>query len=81
MLQLIFSVLLLAGVTYMNTVDGVANTLQFLQFFEEAYDAPNPVTLRPCLEVRDTIVMDNLPCITTKVDGVCKNFFTTSILS
>lgn len=32
-----------------------------LQFFEEAYNSLNPVTLRPCLEVGDTIVMDNCP--------------------
>ena len=48
----------LTGVTYMNTVFAAANTLDFLQFFEEAYNSLNPVTLRPCLEVRDTIVMD-----------------------
>ena len=46
----------------MNTVDGAANTLDFLQFFEEAsYNSLNPVTLRPCLEVGGTIVMDNCP--------------------
>ena len=73
----------LTGVTHMNTVDEAANTLDFLQFFEEAYNALNPVTLRPCLEVGDTIVMDNniVPRITTKVDGFCKNFLMTSILS
>ena len=48
----------LTGVTYMNTVFAAANTLDFLQFFEEAYNSLNPVTLRPCLEVGDTIVMD-----------------------
>ena len=32
----------LTGVTYMNTVDGVTNTLEFLQVFEEAYNSPNP---------------------------------------
>ena len=42
------------GVTYMNTVFGAANTLDFLQFFEEAYNSLNPVTLRPCLEVGQT---------------------------
>ena len=46
------------GVTYMNTVFGAANTLDFLQFFEEAYNSLNPVTLRPCLEVGDMIVMN-----------------------
>ena len=46
----------------MNTVDRAANTLDFLQFFEEAsYNSLNPVTLRPCLEVGETIVMDNCP--------------------
>ena len=41
-------------------IDGATNTARFLQFFEEASDAVNVVTGRPCLEVGDIIVMDNL---------------------
>ena len=49
----------LTGVTYMNTVNGPSNTLEFLRFFEEAYNSTNPNTPRPCLEVGDIVVMDN----------------------
>ena len=51
----------LLGVTYMNTINGPSNTTDFLRFFEEAYNSVNPNTGRPCLEVGDTIVMDNCP--------------------
>jgi hypothetical protein len=51
----------LTGVTCMNIVDGPSNTLEFLRFFQEAYTSMNPETGRPCLEVGDTIVMDNCP--------------------
>ena len=44
----------ITGVTYMNTVDGPSNTLEFLRFFQEAYTSMN-------LEAGDTIVMDNCP--------------------
>ena len=33
----------LTGVTYMNTVNGPTNTLEFLRFFEEAYNSTNPI--------------------------------------
>ncbi len=42
-------------------IDGATNTARFLRFFEEASDAVNVFTgRRPCLEVGDIIVMDNL---------------------
>ena len=33
----------LTGVNYMNTVEGAANTLDFLHFFEEAYSSRSEV--------------------------------------
>ena len=51
----------LQGVTYVNTVDGPADSFDFLQFFEEATNSADPRTDRPCLEVDDIIVMDNCP--------------------
>lgn len=51
----------LAGVCYVNTVDGPANTVDFLQFFEEAYNSIDSVTNQPCLMAGDIIVMDNAP--------------------
>ena len=49
----------LNGVEYYNLIDGASNTVQFLNFFEEAANAVNFETQRPALEVGD-IVMDNL---------------------
>ena len=49
----------LTGVTYMNIIDGPSNTFEFLNFFQETHASMNPATDRPCLEVGDTIVMDN----------------------
>ena len=51
----------LTGISYMNTIDGPSNTVEFLRFFEEAYNSFNPITGRPCLEVGDVVVMDNCP--------------------
>ena len=48
------------GVEYYNLIDGATNTVEFLNFFQEAANATNMQTLRPVLEVGDTIVMDNL---------------------
>ncbi len=39
----------LTGVTYMNIVNGPSNTLEFLCFFEQAYNSTAPNTGRPCL--------------------------------
>ena len=50
----------LDGPEYYNLIDGATNTLQFLQFFEEAGNCVNLETGRPCLQVDDIIVMDNL---------------------
>lgn len=51
----------LAGVCYANTVDGPANTTDFLRFFQEAYNSRDPRTNQPCLEAGNIIVMDNCP--------------------
>ena len=48
------------GLEYFNLVDGASNTVDFLNFFEEAANVTNTITLHPTLEVGDTIVMDNL---------------------
>ena len=50
-----------AGVCYVNTLDGPADTINFLQFFEEAYNSLDPITQTPCLKAEDIIVMDNAP--------------------
>ena len=47
----------LAGVAYMNIIDGGADTLEF---FEQAAEAEN-IYGRPALEVGDIVVMDNCP--------------------
>ena len=65
----------LAGVTYMNTVNGAFNTLEFLRFFEEAYNSINPNTGRPCLEVGDTVVMDNCAFHHNEGGQVLTDFF------
>ena len=49
---------LLDGPEYYNLID--CATLQFLQFFEEAGNCVNLQTGRPCLQVGDIIVVDNL---------------------
>ena len=64
----------LTGVTYINVVDGPSNTLEFLRFFEEAYMSINPATGRPCLEVGDTIVMDNCPIHHNEGEQVLRDF-------
>ena len=48
------------GVQFYNLVDGATNTVEFLNFFQEAAGATFMQTLRPVLDVGDTIVMDNL---------------------
>ena len=50
-----------AGMCYVNTVDSPADTINFLQFFEEAYNSLDPITHQPCLKAEDIIVMDNAP--------------------
>mgnify|MGYP002260040060 FL=1 len=50
----------LDGPEYYNLIDGATNTMQFLQFFEEAGNCVNLQAGRPCLQVGDIIVMDNL---------------------
>lgn len=65
----------LTGVTYVNTVQGPSNTLEFLRFFEEAYNSINPLTLRPCLDVGDVIVMDNCPFHHNEGGEILREFF------
>ena len=50
----------LDGPEYYNILSGATNTARFLAFFEEAGAAVNVNTGRPCLEVGDIVVMDNL---------------------
>ncbi|XP_068735676.1 ras-related GTP-binding protein C-like [Montipora capricornis] len=50
----------LNGPEYYNLIDGATNTMQFLRFFEEAGKSVNLQNERPCLQVGDIIVMDNL---------------------
>ena len=50
----------LTGITYMNIIDGAADTLDFLEFFGQAAQAENMFG-RPALEVGDTVIMDNCP--------------------
>ncbi|XP_068704810.1 uncharacterized protein [Montipora foliosa] len=50
----------LNGPEYYNLIDGATNNMQFLRFFEEAGNCVNLQTERPCLQVGDIIVMDNL---------------------
>lgn len=64
----------LTGISYMNTVDGPSNTVEFIRFFEEAYNSVNPITGRPCLEVGDTVVMDNCPIHHHEGGNVLENF-------
>ena len=49
----------LTGVDYANTVNGSADTLDFLRFFEEAFEAINVRTGEQVLEPGSVIVMDN----------------------
>ena len=49
----------LTGVDYANTVNGSADTLDFLRFFDEAFEAVNVRTGQPVLEPGSVIVMDN----------------------
>ena len=64
----------LTGVTYMNIIDGPSNTFEFLNFFQEAYASINPATGRPCLEVGDTIVMDNCPIHHNEAERILRDF-------
>lgn len=50
----------LNGVEYYNLIDGATDTVQFLNFLEEAANTVGFETGRPVLEVDDIIVMDNL---------------------
>ena len=64
----------LAGVWYANTVDGPADTIDFLQFFDEAYNSVHPATNRPCLEPGNIFVMDNCPTHHNEGGGILGEF-------
>lgn len=51
----------MTGVDYANTVNGAADTIDFLHFFEQACNSANPRTGRLCLDPGSIIVMDNCP--------------------
>ena len=57
----------LTGVDYANTVNGSADTLDFLAFFEEAFHSINIRTGEPVLQPGSVIVMDN--CATHHHEG------------
>lgn len=63
----------LAGVAYMNIIDGGADTLDFLEFFGQAAEAEN-IYGRPALEVGDIVVMDNCPTHHNLGGDVLKEF-------
>ena len=50
----------LNGIEYAKVINGASNTVEFLQFFEEAGQSVNATTGLPSLSVDDIIVMDNL---------------------
>ena len=50
----------LDGPVYCNILNGATNTARFIAFFEEAGAAVNVNTGRPCLEIGDIVIMDNL---------------------
>ena len=52
----------LNGVKYAKVIDGATNTVEFLQFFEEAGQSLNLLTGQPSINVGNIIVMDNLSC-------------------
>ena len=52
---------------YVHTVNGSADSIDFLHFFDEAFHSVNPRTGRPCLEPGSIIVMDN--CATHHNNG------------
>ena len=64
----------LTGVKYINIIDGPSNTFEFLNFFQEAYASIDPATGRPCLEVGDTIVMDNCPIHHNEAERIFRDF-------
>lgn len=50
------------GVGYFNVLNGSTNTVEFLNFFNEAAQKTSPLTGRPILECGDTVIMDNFSC-------------------
>ena len=57
------------GVKYANIIDGPSNTVEFLNFFEEAANAGDSRTGLSAFSVRDTIVLDNCPIKATMERG------------
>jgi hypothetical protein len=50
----------LNGPEYFNILNGATDTIHFFNFFWEASQSVNELSGRPCLEVGDIVVMDNL---------------------
>ena len=50
----------LNGPEYFNILNGATDTINFLNLFWEASQSVNELSGRPCLEVGDIVVMDNL---------------------
>ena len=51
----------------MSIIDGPSNTLEFLNFFQEAYASINLATGWLCLEVGDTKLWATVPYTTMKL--------------
>ena len=62
------------GVEHYNLIDGATETAEFLNSFQEAANATNMQTLRPVLEVGDTLVMGNLAVHHYDGDEILEDF-------
>ena len=65
------------GPEYYNVVSGATNTARFLSFFQEAGDVVNIQTGRPCLEVGEIVIMDNLSSHHFEGGGILEEWFGT----
>ena len=64
----------ITGVTYANTVNGPSSTLEYLKFFDDAFQSVDPNTGQPCLTPGDVIVMDNFPFHHNQGGEISKDF-------
>ena len=62
------------GVKYYNLLNGATNTIELLQFFQEASNAADLNTGRPALEVDDTIIVDTLPAHHGQAERALREF-------
>ena len=58
----------------MNIIDGPSNTLEFLNFFQEAYASINLATGWLCLEVGGYKVMGNCPIHHNEAESILRDF-------